>query len=144
MGCIAGQYNPNIGHDYSCFPCETAGLGASECNECEPGMYINTSIVSDVVVVKCSTCQLGNYTDKVDLSACKICPKGFYSNDQKQDGEIIRNRCQECGRGKYGVVDGQTTAEGCRNCDAGRYSGTEGLSQKQEDGLFCKTCDDPG
>ena len=140
--CIAGQYNPNVGHDYSCFPCPTADSGASECNVCVPGMYINTSIISDVVVVKCSTCQLGNYTDTIDLSSCKICPKGYYTNDQTKQEEAVvrRHRCQECGRGKYGDIQGQTTSEGCKDCDAGRYSDIEGLAKEKTDDVICTAC----
>ena len=75
------------------------------------------------------------------MSSCKICPKGYYTNNQsKQDEEVVRNRCQECGRGTYGENIGQTTSKGCKYCDAGRYSDIEGLAKNNKIDLVCDVC----
>jgi len=70
--CNVGFYNPIPGHDESCIPCKTAGVGASECKACEPGKYIHVND-NDNDSDNCKVCGLGNYTDIPDLSVCKIC-----------------------------------------------------------------------
>ena len=70
---------------------------------------------------------------------CKVCPKGYYTNDQVSSDKILRlDRCQECQRGTYGDQKKQETKEECKDCMAGRYNDIEGLPKDFDQ--VCNAC----
>ena len=82
---------------------------------------------------------MGQFTDERDLDLCKLCPKGYYTNDVEYPvGEVRKNRCQGCSRGTYGDLEKQETKEECKRCDVGRYSDAEGVAKISD--IVCEAC----
>ena len=89
---------------------------------------------------ECTPCGTGKYTDApptgyapttaghVDASACKDCPAGSYSD---QERNLMEGQCTPCQRGKY--QDGTGKSE-CKDCPAGKN--TDGIGTAAEFGCL--------
>eukprot|EP01029_Cantina_marsupialis_P021254 TRINITY_DN5062_c0_g1_i1.p1 TRINITY_DN5062_c0_g1~~TRINITY_DN5062_c0_g1_i1.p1 ORF type:complete len:618 (-),score=132.54 TRINITY_DN5062_c0_g1_i1:18-1871(-) len=94
--CAAGSFNPDEGSTEAsaCGTCVGGTFsteGSSGCTDCDPGSYASANSgscteceagsFSLVRASTCTPCPAGEYNLLEGLSACEICPAGFYSTE---------------------------------------------------------------
>lgn len=167
--CPAGKVNPggNSGTDYDSLEdcencaagqnqdapgqssCETCGAGkyavagSSQCYECEPGYYSETSGATSMFT--CKGCPGGFFQESRGAAACKECSAGRYESDlpggvnqQGSTGTLVIEipTTYGCtGVCQPGTYQDQTGQSGCKDCVAGKYSTTT-----EESTNACQSC----
>jgi len=131
QNCSIGKYSEFLGHGMECFECLSAKVsGTLECGGCSPGTYINKTASAEES--SCRLCPKGYYTNDRDLKACYVCPLGYYSSEKRP----FLN-CQSCPRGTFGHSEAAISKSvGCNNCTRGMYSELEALTREEQ----CKGC----
>jgi hypothetical protein len=133
--CAAYSYNPFPGLGSDCFPCLSAKTaGETLCSGCDPGKWKNVDTDS------CELCQVGKFSNDRDVSACLVCPIGWYALESRP-----YIACLACSRGKYGKVVTSVDESACYSCAAGRFSEDFGLEAEERNSqgtipLSCKGC----
>jgi surface protein len=134
--CPVLTYNPTVGHGEDCMWCPSAKNiqgGATSCNGCVAGLYLDKSSCSgtkDADCGQCEDCASGRYTDHSNSqssppSSCETCSSGKEAPQNKSTG------CTQCAKGKMNDMPGGA----CKDCSEGSFQDKKGSSS-------CKTCPD--
>ena len=69
-------------------------------------------------------CPAGQYSDASDMTQCKSCSAGKWSN---QPGLTADSECTSCIAGRYSNLDARTKPEDCILCPSDQYTDQAGL-----------------
>jgi len=163
--CDAGKHQEKTGQA-SCKICgagKYAVAGSSQCYECEPGYYFETSGATSQFA--CKGCPGGFFQESRGAAACKECSAGRYENDlpgganqQGSTGTLVietsttygctqvcqpgtyqdqtgQSVCKDCGAGKYSTVT-EAATNTCQSCPTGKYSSSLGANSAN----MCISC----
>jgi len=136
LPCSIGKSTRSVSAKPSCTVCAAGkyqhGQGEASCINCGQGFYLTSSTNANdhISIDQCQKCMAGEKGPSYSGSACLLCPKGQYQDEEKKPS------CKECNAGKFlqdtGSVDDHNSVNKCKHCGAGLYSSAGSPT--------CKTC----
>ena len=138
--CPINTYTDEKAQISICKDCDDAAnsvKGSSVCAKCDVGQYMagNPRSCSNCTAGKfsnygkriCTECQQGQYAnDKIAATGCESCPSGWYGSDAIVALRIdTTGACDECGIGKYSLVEGAKSKESCIRCQPGKKASSD-------------------
>ena len=136
--CDKGRYSKAGAVCQNCSLAAYSERGSSVCEKCDVGQYMtagNPRNCENCTAGKfsnygkriCTECQQGQYAnDKIAATGCESCPSGWYGSDAIVALRIdTTGACDECGIGKYSLVEGAKSKESCIRCQPGKKASSD-------------------
>ena len=159
--CNAGKYKLNgtkrLSNDTQCRECPvgwfSSTAGQMKCDQCVPGTYASANNSKECSLcgrgrygnttgavhhdLSCHNCSAGKYNEYERGSgetACKPCPRGYWSDKTGSESSGV---CISCSAGRYGLHLSANSEDQCERCKEGKYSESIGQSDPS---VACLSC----